>query len=89
MAQCSTRRNEATLGKVIEPPYKPNPMKFRYLLQNNYETLSNLGTITQSNNDDNPLKMAADPGSACSPSPKKRMLGDFTMYKVNKEFENF
>jgi len=22
-------------------------------------------------------------------SPKKKLLGDFTMYKVNKEFENF
>jgi len=25
-----------------EPPYKPNPLKFKYLLQNEYEKISNL-----------------------------------------------
>lgn len=47
-------------------------MKYRYLLSNKYELISNIdkyGTKVE--------------------SPKRNVLGDFTMYKVNKEFENF
>ena len=56
----------------MEPvPYKPNPLKYRYLLQNKYEIISNI---------DNACKIE---------SPKRNVLGDFTMYKVNKEFEKF
>ena len=55
-------------------PYLPNPNKYRYLLQNTYEETTNL------------LVPSAD-----SPDPiqTKKLLGDFTLYKVNKEFENF
>ena len=73
-------------NKNISPddvPYKPNPNKYRYLLQNEYEQVSNLtrpGNITSPD-------QVTEPDSASS--PKKRLLGDFTIYKVNREFENF
>ena len=59
-----------------EVPYKPNPNKYRYLLSNTYPDTSNLAK-------------ADEPGSGCSHSPGKNLLGDFTVYKVNKEFDNF
>ena len=56
-------------------PYRPNANKYKYILQNKYEEVSNLQGI---NSDEN--------GGESSP---KKLLGDFTMIKVNKEFENF
>ena len=29
---------------LADPPYKPNPMKYKYLLQNTYPEKSNIGT---------------------------------------------
>lgn len=77
---------EAMRNKKIDPediPYKPNPNKYRYLLQNEYEEVSNL---IRAGNPTSP-EQVTEPGSASS--PKKRLLGDFTIYKVNREFENF
>ena len=56
-------------------PYTPNANKFRYLLEDDYPDVSNLVSCPPSacNKD--------DPGSASSPT--KRLLGDFTVYKVN------
>ena len=67
-------------NKDIEPadiPYKPNPQKYRYLLANEYPLQSSqvqASSGMETNNDQ---------------SPKKSFLGDFTMFKVNREFENF
>lgn len=83
-------------------PYKPNPNAYRYLLQNQYEEISNLGKpsgdplsphspLPTFEKNGNQLTNAADalkePHSAAS--PKKSLLGDFTVRKVNREFENF
>ena len=85
---------ESIRNKQQDPediPYKPNPNKYQYLLDNEYEEVSNLyrgqpGTAA-SMPGQTPLTANEEPGSASS--PKKRMLGDFTIYKVNKEFDNF
>mmetsp|Transcript_12844 Transcript_12844/g.19889 ORF Transcript_12844/g.19889 Transcript_12844/m.19889 type:complete len:83 (+) Transcript_12844:4817-5065(+) len=61
-----------------EIPYKPNPNKFRYLLSNEYDTQSSLAQ---------PPSATGEVNSATS--PKKSFLGDFTIFKVNREFENF
>jgi hypothetical protein len=60
--------------KKLEPiPYKPNPMKYRYLLQNKYEPVTfSKGSSPQAD------------------SPKKNnVLGGLTLYKINKELEDF
>jgi hypothetical protein len=68
-------------SKNLDPvPYKPNPQKYRYLLQNKYNQISSLKGEVNQNGEISPTKVD---------SPKKNLLGDFTMYKVNKEFENF
>ena len=66
----------------LEPvPYKPNPLKYRYLLLNKYNSISNIsGEQLSDGMQESPSRVE---------SPKKSVLGDFTMYKVNKEFENF
>ena len=77
---------EAMRNKKINEediPYKPNPNKYRYLLHNEYEEVSNLIRAGNALSPD----QVTEPGSASS--PKKRLLGDFTIYKVNREFENF
>ena len=56
-------------------PYRPNPNKYRYLLHNEYPEISNLDSATTD--------------LSKGESPKKNLLGDFTMMKVNKEFEDF
>ena len=58
----------------LEPiPYKPNPMKFRYLLQNSYQAVTN-----------------DMPQSPKQESPKKtQLLGGLSLYKINKELEDF
>jgi len=61
-------------------PFKPNANKYRYLLQNEYPDISSLGAKSST-------VVVDEPGSASSPG--KKLLGDFTLYKVNKEFENF
>jgi hypothetical protein len=33
---------EKAKKKELETPYKPNPMKYQYLLQNKYEEISSL-----------------------------------------------
>ena len=79
--------DDGKFGQNVEPPYKPNPNAFKYLLNNNYELISNLDGI----NDNSPSPLIAkEPNSGgTAGSPRKRVLGDFTMYKLNKEFENF
>jgi len=68
--------------RKLEPvPFKPNPLKYRYLLSNKYNSISSLHGES---NSDGILQMASK-----IESPKKNLLGDFTLYKVNKEFENF
>lgn len=53
-------------------------MKYRYLLQNKYESISNLNST------------GPDGLATKIESPKRQnILGDFTIYKVNKEFEHF
>jgi len=72
---------EKIRNRQIDPdtvPYKSNPNKYRYLLHNQYPEISNL--VDKASQD--------EPGSGGS-SPHKRLLGDFSMHKVNKEFENF
>jgi hypothetical protein len=39
--------DKVTNKTLADPPYKPNPMKYKYLLQNTYPEKSNLGTIEQ------------------------------------------
>ena len=53
--------------------FTPNPNKFRYLLQDKYPNISNI------------------PGNSplLPESPNKHLLGDFTIYKVNRAFDNF
>lgn len=75
-------RNKEILPEEI--PFKPNPNKYRYLIHNEYEEVSNLIRVPAINPPD---QIPNEPGSASS--PKKRLLGDFTIYKVNREFENF
>jgi hypothetical protein len=74
-------------NKEIHPeeiPFKPNPNKYRYLLHNPFEDISNLIRASAVGSPD---QIPNEPTSASS--PKKRLLGDFTVYKVNREFENF
>lgn len=66
-----------------EVPYKPNPMKYKYLLQNQYDMVSNL-----SKNSQEPLSPTTNYETK-SPRKAPKMLGNFTTYIVNKEFENF
>lgn len=81
-------------NKVIDPkdvPYKPNPGKYRYILSNSYEDTCS-GTVPESRpgTEQRTRSGAGDydaPGSA--KSPRKKLLGDYTVYKVNKEFDNF
>lgn len=68
-------------------PYKPNPNKYRYLLENQYDSTSNLMRLQPQTATSLVGQIPEEPESA-SPKPK-RLLGDFTMYKVNKEFDNF
>jgi hypothetical protein len=84
---------ESIRKKDIDPdeiPYKPNPNKYKYLLENNYEETSNLVRLQPGTSASIPGQTPCtvnEPESASS--PKKRLLGDFTIYKVNKEFDNF
>lgn len=67
-------------------------MKYQYLLQNNYERISNLqGELNnlQQNPDDDPSPNSRGINRGNSPLKKTNMLGNFTVYRVNKEFENF
>eukprot|EP00347_Sterkiella_histriomuscorum_P015976 403354976 len=77
---------DQVIEKKLEPaPYKPNPLKYRYLLQNKYPKISSIqGILPQ----DGENLLAQLPQNKVD-SPKKSVLGDFTMHKINKEFENF
>jgi hypothetical protein len=68
-------------------PYKPNPNKYKYLLDNQYEDVSSLLKL-QPCTATSLVGQTPDEPESASPKPK-RLLGDFTMYKVNKEFDNF
>lgn len=61
-----------------EIPFKQSSDKHHHLLFNSYPQISNLLTIADEK---------SELGSATS--PQKRLLGDFTLYKVNKELEHF
>ncbi len=67
-------------------PFKPNPMKYRYLLQNKYPQISSVHGLLDEGGEE---ATTSTSGPAKIESPKRNLLGDFTMYKVNKEFENF
>jgi hypothetical protein len=72
--------------RQLDVPYKPNPMKYKYLLNNKYETIDNLDPKGSG------TKFAPEKSNEYSPGTQKKkkpILADFTMYKVNKEFENF
>ena len=62
--------------RCLEPvPFVPERYKYHHLLQNEYKSLKNT---------DDPSTRAS------SVSPKRgSLLGDFTLYRVNKEFEDF
>ena len=75
---------------AIEVPYKPNPQAFQYLLGNPYETVSSLDGANPfasipAASPDRPV----EPSSATSFGNSRRRLGEMSMFKVNKEFENF
>jgi serine/threonine protein kinase len=59
------------------PPYTPNPQKYKYILYNSYPEVSNLDSSLPNTNifNDTPQK--------------SKILGDFTMQKINKEFHDF
>ena len=78
-------------------PYKPNPMKYRYLLQNTYPIIS---SIKKEHNSITPIEETGETKEIKEEakkvttqrfdSPTKRnLLGDLTIYRINKEFENF
>uniref|UniRef100_A0A7S3CPC5 Uncharacterized protein n=1 Tax=Strombidium rassoulzadegani TaxID=1082188 RepID=A0A7S3CPC5_9SPIT len=83
---------EQVRAKKFDPddvPYKPNPNKYRYLLQNKYPEMTNLDSSQAPPG--GPQAPGAQPpnSEALFSSPKKSLLGDFTILKVNKEFDNF
>ena len=43
-----------------EVPYKPNPLKYQYLLQNKYKLISNLGKKVQGSETDSDVKEDED-----------------------------
>ena len=62
-----------------EVPFVPNLTKFNYVFNETHPEISNITGTEKSPN---------EPNSSLSQN-NKRLLGDFTIYKVNKEFENF
>ena len=77
---------EKAKKKELDVPYKPNAQKYQDLMKNNYPNISSL--------DPNGARVAYQPQKTAAYSPnthkkKKPLLGDFTLYKVNKEFEHF
>ncbi|CDW91165.1 camp dependent protein kinase a catalytic subunit [Stylonychia lemnae] len=76
---------KVTEKQLSNIPYKPNPLKYKYLLQNKYPPISSVTGVM--NNDEG--EGQNQPIPAKIDSPKKNLLGDFTLYKINKEFENF
>ena len=71
-------------------PYKSNPNKYKYLLSNEYPFVSNLNGVIQTPTNvftEGSTDKASDPNR--TNSPQKKLLGDFTLYKVNREFYNF
>ena len=63
--------------RQLQPvPFKPVLDKYNYILESEYETISNLKHIYGKQRSQD--------------SPKKNyFLGDLSLYKINKEFENF
>lgn len=110
---------DAETRQLSPVPYKPNPMKYRYLLSNKYEQLSSLATATPSHQEKRRATLTSTQMETTTPesldasenttnvelekvpvsknattvrneSPTKRnLLGDLTIYRINKEFENF
>ena len=75
---------KSILHRKNTPPYKPNPLRYKYLLSNEYETVSNLTAKCES-----PCKSDCE-----SPLPgfgrvRQNPLASFPASRVNKEFENF
>lgn len=75
-------------------------MKYKYLLQNTYEQISSSAptTVLASKKQSVHSPPTLDEEGGSSPkmpsvrhdSPTKRnLLGDFTIYRIHKEFENF
>jgi hypothetical protein len=73
---------EKVKRRQLDPvPFKPDPNKYKDLLSNEYETVSNLKRASV---------WGAANKQARAESPKKGyFLGDISLYKINKEFEDF
>jgi hypothetical protein len=64
-------------------PYIPDANKNRHVLLNNYETINVGGSGGNGSSQKPDIKNKSD-------SPKKsHFLGELSIYKINKEFENF
>lgn len=73
-------------------PYRPNPLKYKYLLQNKYETVSNLVNSTGANDSggESPLLASATKKNVQGSMGAQKLLGgSYTVTKINKEFLNF
>ncbi len=87
---------------LADPPYKPNPLKYRYLLQNSYDLKSNLEAsspsietrkLQKSNSKSNVEKPKdredspeAEVKISNSPAKLGTLFGDYTITRVNREF---